>query len=99
MCFYFLDLLTKLCRKNCIFFKELLGYTFDTYDPLICLVSTNCSHDAEEEPEGEFDTQQQQQQPIVKGDTVNLHQLLFTKSRDYLVKYNDDRQVPTSSFL
>lgn len=32
-------------------------------------------------------------EPVRKGDMINLHDLLFTKNRDYLVKYNDDQQV------
>ncbi|KAL8093182.1 hypothetical protein AgCh_035171 [Apium graveolens] len=43
-------------------------------------------HGAKEETEGEL-------QIIRKGDMTDLHYLLFTKDRDYLVKYNDDRQV------
>ncbi|KAK1381385.1 hypothetical protein POM88_028134 [Heracleum sosnowskyi] len=30
---------------------------------------------------------------IAKGDIVDLHDLLFTENRDYLVKYNDNRKV------
>ncbi|KAK1354033.1 hypothetical protein POM88_047289 [Heracleum sosnowskyi] len=30
---------------------------------------------------------------ITKGDVVNLHDLLFTDYRDYLIRYNDDRLV------
>ncbi|KAK1359159.1 hypothetical protein POM88_043640 [Heracleum sosnowskyi] len=29
--------------------------------------------------------------PIRKGDVINLHDLLFTKNRDYLVRYNGDK--------
>lgn len=31
--------------------------------------------------------------PIRKGDIIDLHDLLFTKNRDYLVKFNDDQKV------
>ncbi|KAL6529809.1 hypothetical protein OROGR_015432 [Orobanche gracilis] len=38
-------------------------------------------------PEVDFEVQEQQ---IKEGDIVNLSDLLFTKKRDYLIKYNND---------
>lgn len=32
-------------------------------------------------------------EPVKKGDVINLHDLLFTKNRDYLVRYNAKEQV------
>lgn len=30
---------------------------------------------------------------IKRGDVINLNDLLFTKDRDYLIRYNDNGQV------
>ncbi|KAK1385206.1 hypothetical protein POM88_022941 [Heracleum sosnowskyi] len=40
-----------------------------------------------------LESKEKQFQIIQKGDTVNLSQLLFTKNRDYLIRYNHPQLV------
>ncbi|KAK1385207.1 hypothetical protein POM88_022942 [Heracleum sosnowskyi] len=42
---------------------------------------------------GILETKEKQLEMIEKGDTVNLSELLFTKNRDYLIRYNDPQRV------
>lgn len=33
---------------------------------------------------------------VKRGDMININELLFTKNRDYLIRFNDDRPVRIS---
>lgn len=39
-------------------------------------------------------TEKMEQRTVIKrGDMININELLFTKNRDYLIRFNDDRRV------
>lgn len=43
-----------------------------------------------------LESEEKQLKIIEKGDVVNLSDLLFTKNRDYLIRYNDPELVLSS---
>ncbi|KAK1377324.1 hypothetical protein POM88_033517 [Heracleum sosnowskyi] len=68
---------------------------YSLYCSYICLdyFTSKAIYETEDEANGGEVEGPDLQKKIKKGDKINLHDLLFTKDRDYLVRYQDNQRV------